>query len=292
MALQYYRTFVYDNSRWDGFEFREGDIVISTPPKAGTTWTQRICAALVFGTAELEQPLSRLSPWLDMLTRFIKTHTPLDGLPWDERVTYICVGRDPRDIACSWDNHTDNLDVERFLKVREQATGSNADIQGIVDNGMPEKPPTPQERFWMWADDATPVNETPTSLANVFNHLATFWKERSRPNVVLLHYDDMKRDLDGQMRMLARRLAITIPEERWPELVEAATFERMKKDADKTAPNTSEAIWQSNENFFHRGTSGQWREFLAGDDRERYATRVREIADAELAHWAHHERLF
>ena len=31
--------------------------------------------------------------------RFIKTHTPLDGLPHDPRVTYIGVGRDPRDVA-------------------------------------------------------------------------------------------------------------------------------------------------------------------------------------------------
>lgn len=35
----------------------------------------------------------------------IKTHTALDGLPWDDRVTYVCVGRDPRDVALSWDNH-------------------------------------------------------------------------------------------------------------------------------------------------------------------------------------------
>ena len=107
-----YRTVISDSARWDGFELRGDDIVISTPAKCGTTWTQMICALLVFQTADLPAPLDLISPWLDMQTRnpadvfadldaqthrrFIKTHTPYDGLPHDDRVTYICVGRDPR----------------------------------------------------------------------------------------------------------------------------------------------------------------------------------------------------
>src|SRR5947209_5478250 len=103
-----YRSVVQDSARWDGFAFRPGDIVISTPPKCGTTWMQMLCALLIFQKPVLDTPLAELSPWLDMLTlprdevvalldaqrhrRFIKTHTPLDGLPVDERVTYVCVG--------------------------------------------------------------------------------------------------------------------------------------------------------------------------------------------------------
>ena len=60
---------VQDSARWDGFRFRPGDIVISTPPKCGTTWTQMICALLVFQTPDLPAPLGELSPWLDMVTR-------------------------------------------------------------------------------------------------------------------------------------------------------------------------------------------------------------------------------
>lgn len=80
-----------------------------------------LCALLVFDAVKLPAPLSELSPWLDMRTRpiedvrraledqehrrFIKTHTPLDGIPFDDRPTYVCVGRDPRDAALSMNHH-------------------------------------------------------------------------------------------------------------------------------------------------------------------------------------------
>jgi hypothetical protein len=61
--------------------------------------------------------------------RFIKTHTPLDGIPNDPTVTYICVGRDPRDVALSMDHHIDNMDVGAFLEPasgRPRSTASSS----------------------------------------------------------------------------------------------------------------------------------------------------------------------
>ena len=43
--------------------------------------------------------------------RFIKSHTPLDELPFDAQVSYVCVGRDPRDVGISWGR---TLTCERF----------------------------------------------------------------------------------------------------------------------------------------------------------------------------------
>jgi hypothetical protein len=60
---------VFDSSRWDGFELRPGDIIISTPPKCGTTWTQMICALLVLQWIDPAAFFSRgtSGQWRDLL---------------------------------------------------------------------------------------------------------------------------------------------------------------------------------------------------------------------------------
>lgn len=296
-----YYSLIQDSARFEGFEFRDGDIIISTPPKCGTTWTQTICALLIFQTTKFPQHLDLISPWLEQSLRpldsvvadleaqthrrFIKSHTPFDGLPDDDRVTYICVGRDPRDVALSWDNHFANANIPVLLELRGNAVG-NDDIEELLGN-MQMPAPTELERFWQWVDDPTPIADTVTGLAYTLHHLDTFFSERSRPNVVLLHYDEMKADLEGQMRALAARLGIDVPEALWSELVPAATFESMRSQPESFGPNQTENIWLDRERFFHKGTSGQWRSLLDADGLQRYAARVDELASPELSEWAH-----
>ena len=302
MELVRYRGIVYDSARWEGLERRPGDIIISTPPKCGTTWTQMICALLVFQEPELPQPLSVVSPWIDMVTRarkdvfadlaaqahrrFYKSHTPLDGLPHDASVTYICVGRDPRDVALSMDNHLDNLDIGEFLRARQQA----AAIDGIELEPLQPPPPRAEDRrdrFWSWVDDdSDPTNTTP-GLRFTIRQLRSFWDAPNGLDVVLLHYDDLLNDLDGQMRALALRLGIVVPEARWADLVEAATFPAMRRQADLTVPGGSRQQWLDPARFFHKGISGQWRDLLSEDDVARYAERVRSLAPDDLVTWLH-----
>ena len=218
------RATVYDSARWEGFEFRPDDIVISTPPKCGTTWTQMICALLILPGPGAPAAAATLSPWLDMLTRaratsfadleaqthrrFIKTHTPLDGLPVEPSVTYICVGRDPRDVALSMDHHIDNMDVGGSSTPASEA----AAIDGIdLDrrDHRRQRPDGERERFWQWVDDETPPTQVGSSLRRTVEHLQTFWDAADDLDVVLLHYDDLKADLEGQMRQLADASAST-----------------------------------------------------------------------------------
>jgi hypothetical protein len=66
--LRRYYSFGFDSFRWKSFRFRPDDIVISTPAKSGTTWIQMMCALLIFQRTSFDQPLTRISPWLDTLT--------------------------------------------------------------------------------------------------------------------------------------------------------------------------------------------------------------------------------
>jgi hypothetical protein len=220
--------------------------------------------------------------------RFIKTHTPLDGLPHDPSITYLCVARDPRDVALSMDNHLENMDLVAFFTARDEAAARD----GRVVEPVTPRPPRPDslyERFWGWVDDDTPTTRSGSSLLLTLRHLATFWDPPPELDVVMLHFDDLRTDLEGQMRTLADRLAIVVPEHRWPELVRAATFEQMRRRADQVAPDAPMGTWLDNESFFNRGTSGQWRDLLDAADLERYRARVEAIGPADLAAWVHRD---
>ncbi|HEU5084773.1 MAG TPA: sulfotransferase domain-containing protein [Acidimicrobiales bacterium] len=294
-----YRSFVYDSSRWAAYRHRPGDIVITTPPKSGTTWVQNIVAMLVLGTTEIGRPIASISPWLDQLLRpideviadleamphrrFIKSHTPIDGLPWHEDVTYLSVLRDPRDAAVSWDHHFANLDHERVVALRASAHG----LDDLAE--VPIKSPSddPVERWWAYMTDRDATGEFPAGLELIARHATAAWDRRLEPNVVLVHYADLQRDLDGEVRRIAKRLDVDVAETRWRDLVEAASFTSMRARAGLAVPNAGQ-IWRDQEAFFHRGTSGQWRDLVGDGADERYQRIVRDLLhDEELLSWLH-----
>ncbi len=301
-AEEHYRNFLFDSARWDGFEFRPGDIIISTPPKCGTTWTQMICGLLIFQTPEFDRPLAEITPWLDMNTRkldevfadldaqqhrrFIKTHTPIDGLPQSDEVIYVCVGRDPRDVGVSMDNHMLNVNIESLFGQRANAVGLD-DLAEFFPDGPPERSEVFEDRWWAWVDDDTPPTAATSSLLSTLHQLDVAWQQRDRDNVIVKHYADYKRDLEGEMRDLARQLDITVPESTWPELVNAAGFDYMRRHADRIAPNSTQDLWLTTRDFFRSGQNGQWRDFLDEAGTDRYQARVAQLASSELAEWAH-----
>ncbi|GAA4609415.1 glycolipid sulfotransferase [Actinoallomurus liliacearum] len=286
-----HRSFDADSGRWDGFPFRDGDIVISTRPRSGTTWTQMICALLIFQTPDLPAPLGRLSPWLDHLTmprdevyallarqrhrRFIKTHMPLDALPVDRRVTYIVTARQPLDLAVSLYHHTTNIDIGRMRE--------------LTGNDLPTEPSAARKtlRDWLldWISHDADPRTNPDSLPGVMRHLGGAWARRGDGNVLLIRYEDLCRDLEGQMRGLADRLGIAVPESAWPTLVRAATFERMRGGADRYVPGGG--IIKSGTSFFRRGRPGAAEEILTGEELAAYRARVASLAAPDLVAWLH-----
>src|SRR5215213_8384096 len=236
-----YRSDDDDSGRWEGFPFRAGDIVISTRSKSGTTWVQMICALLVFQTPDLPAPLGELSPWLDHIVeplpdvlarleaqqhrRFMKSHTPLDGLlPLDPRATYVVVVRDPLDLAVSLYHQGSNLDRRRVAQL----------------TGTPEPPPADDLSLhdWLvaWVERDVSPQQSLDSLPGVVHHLVDAWARRS-DRVLLVHYDDLVADLPGEMRLLAERLGIEVPADRWSALVAAARFDAMRQRAAFLAPD-------------------------------------------------------
>jgi aryl sulfotransferase len=299
--VRHYKGFIADSARWEqaqrkGFVFRDDDIVIATPAKCGTTWMQNIVGMLVLGRTDLGRPITEISPWLDMLTRpleevvatlesqqhrrFIKTHTPFDGLPYDERVTYLTVFRHPLQVAQSDADHGDNADRERMIPLRGEVAGFD-DLDYLVP--PPERSEDPRERMLQWIDDAT-VYDSPggtASLRQLMHHVCSYWEVRHLPNVHVFHYSDLRADLAGQMRRVAEVLAVPLPDD-FDAYVEAATFDRMKAAADRTAPDSEFGTWKSNSDFFRSRADRTW-DVLTDADLDHFDSVLVEIAEPELA---------
>jgi len=272
LPVRHYAHQVWNTDRWQGFEPRKGDILICTPYKSGTTWMQMICALLVFQRADLPLPLTEISPWVEIRAapaedihallaaqdhrRIIKSHTPLDGLPWFPEATYLCVYRDPRDVFVSMMNHLkigNPYSSAIFKKEALEATGEKDAL-----------PADPNELFRMWmTQGAFPWETDGAPFWSLFRHGATFWAHRHQPNIHFFHYGDMKVELEGSMRRVADVLGIDVDEAKWPELVAAAGFESMKKNADRIAPDTNVRMWKDNSQFFNKGSTGQWQGVLS-----------------------------
>jgi hypothetical protein len=261
-----------------------------------------LCALLIFDGPAFPAPLDQVSPWLDMCIRpiaevtaalaaqthrrFIKTHTPLDGLPLHADVTYLVVGRDPRDIAISFEHHAANMDFAHFLELRAAAVG-NADLAELPPFRIPSEDPA--ERFRAFVADETQI--TPPSLASVLRHLDTGWQRQRDPNVALFHYADLQADLVGELLCLARVLEIPCAPERARQLAAEASLAQMRERAADVVPNASQGHWKDVGAFFRSGGTGQWRARLSSADLAAYETRVVELAAPDLAAWAHGGRL-
>ena len=254
-----------------------------------------ICALLILQTPDLEAPVGWFSPWLDRLTRpreevvarleaqqhrrFIKTHTPLDGIPLDPRATYLVTGRHPLDSAVSLYYQGENINRARQRQLVEEATGQVATME-------PDRPRKPV-RDWLldWIDNDASQHEEMDSIRGVLWHDSDAWARKSDPNIVLLHYADLSADLAYQMHQLAARLEIAVPESAWPALVQAATFASMRESA--AGITGAGQILKSPSAFFRRGTSGAGQELLTDDELAHYYARAASFAPADMLRWLH-----
>ena len=116
-------------------------------------------------------------------------------------------------------------------------------------------------------------------------HLSDAWARRGEPNVLLVHYDDLLADLEGQMRWLAGRLAIAVPEQAWPALTQAATFGRMRDRADTLIAVPPEIRGRGR--ILPRGSSGAGREILSDEEMAGYYARAAQLAPPDMLEWLH-----
>lgn len=292
-----YQCHHFDSTRWDYFEPRADDIIIATSYKAGTTWTQAIVAHLLFPDGDLPAGPAEMSPWLDMRIvpleivlnglraqqhrRFIKTHLPLDGMRYETQLKYLYVARDARDVFMSLWNHYSTMTDETLTLFNL--------IPGRSGDALPA-PPEDIRAFWRtwmtrslfeWESDGWPYW---SHLSNV----QSWWNHRDLPNIQLVHYADLLRDTEGEMRRIAAFLEIDVPEHCWPEIVRAVSFAEMKRQGERYAPGGGQ-FWKGGaQTFLHKGTNGRWRDVLSAEDLKLYDAACDRALTPECRHWLEH----
>lgn len=298
-----YRSWVADSRQWNDYRPRLGDIVIATYPKSGTTWMQQIVNLLIFQSPE-PRPVSEIAPWFDRreLTdtpaavmsrldqqthrRFIKSHAPFDGMPIHDEVKYIHVARDGRDACLSYHNHCRAFGAPALERL---------DKLGLADETLarpyPRAPEDPRAFFRRWMTEGLNGDADGMPFGSWFGFERTYWQERHRPNLLMVHYRDLKADLRGEMQRVADFLEISVPDALWPALLRAASFAEMKRHGNQLQTTVARALIGGADTFFHKGENERWRGVLTDDDLALYETRVRERLEPECAAWLRSGRL-
>jgi aryl sulfotransferase len=276
----------FDSTVWNDFAFRDDDIVISTYAKSGTTWTQQIVSQLLFDGAE-DLPVADMSPWLDLRVppkevklaaleaqthrRFIKTHLPVDALVMSPKAKYIYVGRDGRDVVWSMYNHHVNANQLWYDILNHTPGRAGPMIEKPTENI--------REYFLEWLErDGHP-------FWPFWENVRSWWAIHDLPNVMLVHFEDLKRDLPSAIRRIAAFLDIPVNETNFERIVRHCSFDYMKANGTKSVP-AGGMFWDGGaKTFVNKGVNGRWRDVLTPDDSGRYESKAREELGSACARW-------
>jgi aryl sulfotransferase len=277
------QNWAQDSSRWHGFRYRADDIVVASWMKSGTTLVQQIVAQLVF-PKERDLAVIDACPWVEShfcpplarsakRRRILKTHLPLDALPFSLDAKYIYVTRDGRDALWSWyDHHCQFTPLAyKLINTRHGRIGPQLEAPGM----------DVRRYFHVWLDrDGHPVWP-------YWSHIESWWESRNVRNVLLLRYADIRANLERAIAVIASFLGISPEEVDWPTALERCSFEYMKANAASLSRALDALLIDGAASFVNKGQVGRWRGVLTADDIRKYEARGRQELGEECYAWVH-----
>lgn len=301
-----YQNHLLDSTRWNCYQPRPGDVVVATSLKSGTTWTQEIVRQLIFqGQAAPDR--GAISPWLESRwrpiddvigqletqqhRRLIKSHLPLDGLPFFPQVNYIVVGRDARDVFMSLWNHHANYTPTFLAKITTYINDTPGREGEIF-------PPCPADIHTFWREWITqgwfPWESEGYPYWGNLHHSQSWWTYRHLPNILFVHYNDLLTDLAGEIRRIARFLKLPLAEEQLPVIMQAVSLEVMRNEAmhaESVDPNRAPVWKEGAKNFFFKGTNERWKEVLSAEEVALYEEKAGQLLTPECRAWLEQGRV-
>jgi hypothetical protein len=232
------------------------DVFVMTYAKSGTNWMMQIVWQLIHhGEGEFDH-IHSVVPWPDAVLispamknyaipldqavewqtaperkRVIKTHLNWELLPYSEDARYIAVLRDPKDVFVS---------AYFFLR----------------DSGLGPAMPSADTMYRIFLAGKSFLGGSWAVNA------AGFWAQRNKPNVLVVSFAEMKRDLEGIVRRVAGFLDIHVSEEVIREVCRKASFDYMKGIDGRFAPFQS-VPWRKRSQMMRKGKQGASSELLS-----------------------------
>nr|XP_060636540.1 sulfotransferase 1C1-like [Anolis sagrei ordinatus]XP_060636542.1 sulfotransferase 1C1-like [Anolis sagrei ordinatus] len=249
---------------WDtlwAFKARPDDILISTYPKAGTTWIQEIVDMIQHrGDSQkcARAPVYQRFPFIDLFLpaplvsgideaetmpspRTIKTHLQLKLLPpsfWEQNCKIIYVARNAKDNAVSY------FHFHRMNK------------------GMPE-PGT-------WEEFLDNFITGKVAWGSWLDHVCGWWEAKDRHPILYLFYEDMKEDPSREIKKVAKFLGIQLTDSLLNQIVQHTAFESMKGNPMANYRTLPDFIMNHTVSpFMRKGLVGNWKEHFTVAQSER-----------------------
>ncbi len=250
---------------------RPTDVLITTAPKAGTTWMQQILHQLRNGGEADFEDIDQVVPWLERQRpprswrevladfeqrtdpRLFKTHCTWEQTPGREIARIILTLRDPRDCCVSFYHH--------LLDISDNARATD---------GL-ERPPSLDAHLDAWL-----------AFGAWFRNVSSWWPQRHRDNVLMLRYSELKADLSGAMARIADFLGWSPTPEALERAVQHSSFAWMKAHSDRFAGRNADGSPMFRPGgFIRKGATGDHKTHLTPEQEARILTRCREVLTAD-----------
>jgi hypothetical protein len=235
------------------------DVFVATYAKSGTNWMMQLAHQIAFHGAGDYAHIHDVVAWPEMQLiksvalastavqnaspsrkRVIKTHLAANYVPYSEAAHYVTVIRDPKEVF-----------VSSYHFCRGTYGPFMPDIDAWFDLFLSDK--FPMSAGGTWAE-----------------HTASYWALRNKPNVLVLFFGDMKKDLPSTAQRVADFLGITLTADELKAVVEKSSFSYMSSIDDKFLPMPRENTpWVNNLKMMREGRSGNAKELLTIEQQHR-----------------------
>lgn len=257
------------------FQARATDVLITTPPKAGTTWMQQILHQLRSGGDASFTSIDDVVPWLEITRtgkswqdvlqyfetlpepRIFKTHCTAEQTPGISTAKIILTSRDPRDCCVSFYHHIMNMTDEARSQVDMPLPGS---FQQHVEQWL---------EFAAW-----------------YRNVKSWWPYYNHPKVLWLRYQDLKSDFSMSVDRITNFLQWNVTPEHKEKVLEYSSFEWMKSHDEKFSNQGggNKPVFKPGK-FVRKGKVGGYRDLMTAEQEALIMEKAREMLEPECLHF-------